>query len=124
MTAPGLVQAYRKFKDRGVAFVSLTDVSRRGVEAFVEQHSIPWPCGYQSRLEDIAKFGAYTTERITPAFNPGTEVSPTLYLIGPDGRVLWNDGQARPRHLKDATALMLDLDTEIERALQRQLTAN
>lgn len=115
--APGLVQAYRKFRDRGVVFVSLTNVSRPQVESFVEQFSVPWSCGYGSTLQALARFGAYTTERMSGNYNPGYEVSPTLYLIGRKGRVLWNDGQARPRHLKDSAALLRDLDAEIERAL-------
>jgi hypothetical protein len=103
-----------------VAFVSLTDVSRNGVEMFVEQHAIPWPCGYGTRLEAIGRFGAYTTDRMTPGYNPGMEVSPTLYIIGADGRVVWNDGQARPRHLKDSAALVRELEDEIESALEEQ----
>ncbi len=115
--ASGLVQAYRKFKNRGVIFVSLTDGSLSGVESFVEMYSIPWPCGYGTTMEAMGRFGAYSTQRMSPVYNPEREVSPTLYLIGQDGRVVWNDGQARPLHLKDCATLLQNLDAEIEHYL-------
>ena len=55
-----------------MAFVSLTSDSRAQAESFVERYSIPWPCGYGAAL-----------------------VTPTLYLISPDGRVLWDDGREK-----------------------------
>ncbi len=119
LTAPGVVRAYQKFKDRGVAFVSLTNVDREGVEDFVEQYDIPWPCGYGSPLEAIARFGAYSRDRMTENYNPGYEVSPTFYIFSADHRVLWHDGQARPRHLKDSETLIRELDAEIEHQLGR-----
>jgi hypothetical protein len=100
-----------------VAFVSLTDASRSVVESFVKTYSIPWPCGYGTTMETIGAFGAYSTQRIRPDFNPEQEVTPTFYLIGRDGHVVWNDGQARPLHLKDSATLLQDLDAEIEHYL-------
>ena len=46
LTAPGLVQAQRKYRDRGVAFVSLTADPLGVATSFVEHYSIRWPCGY------------------------------------------------------------------------------
>jgi hypothetical protein len=117
MTAPGLVQVFHRYKSRGVAFVSLTDVPREGVAFFAQQFAVPWPCGYGASHGSIARFGAYSSTRWSPAYHPGHEVSPTLYLLGPDGRVLWNDGQARPRHLTRPQALVRELELAIERAL-------
>lgn len=110
-TAPALVEAYRTFGGRGVVFVSLTNVDRDGVDVFAEQFGIPWPCGYGATLRYLSRLGAYRPDL------PVYEVSPTLYLIGPDGKVLWHDDQARPRHLKDSKTLTRDLTAEIERIL-------
>jgi len=122
--APGLVQVHRRFKDRGVAFVSLSNVGESATESFAKQNSVSWPCGYGSTLETIARFGAYSTDRMSASYNPGYEVSPTLYLIGPDGHILWNDAQARPRHLKDTEAILRDLAAQIEKALRDDAHVN
>jgi hypothetical protein len=98
-----------------VLFVSLTNLPRADVESFVKHFSLPWPCGYASSPEALVRFGAYSTRRARTFL--GSEVTPTLYLIGADGHVLWNDAQARPRHLKDNQTLLRELDAEIERAL-------
>ncbi|AMV25101.1 thiol-disulfide oxidoreductase [Gemmata sp. SH-PL17] len=116
-TAPGLVRAYHRFKERGVAFVSLTNVARPSVEEFVSSLDVPWPAGYGADLESIAALGAYSSARMGATYNPGYEVSPTLYLLDANGRVLWHDDQARPRHTKDAPTIVEDLVAEIERAL-------
>ena len=100
-----------------MGFVSLTTDVRSGVESFVDQFAIPWPNGYGAPLETIARFGAYSTERMSDYFNPGYELSPTLYLIGPDGRIVWHDGQARPLHTLEPAELVEELDAAIARAL-------
>ncbi len=84
-----------------MAFISLTSDSRAEAESFVRRFSIPWPCGY----------GA-------------APVTPALYVIGPDGRLLWDDGQARPRHRGDCEDLLRELDGEIERALAGEAMLN
>jgi thiol-disulfide isomerase/thioredoxin len=118
-TAPGLVQVYNKFKDRDVAFVSLTNMPEVSVRQFVKQCTIPWPCGYGATNQTIARFGAYSSKRRVP----GYEVSPTLYVVGPDRRILWNDRQARMFH-KDPGPLMKELETQIEQALTHHADAN
>jgi hypothetical protein len=112
-----LVQAYHKYKERQVEFVSLTNVSRGNTELFVESFAIPWPCGYGTTLEQLGQFGAYSTDRMSDSYNPGYEVTPTMYLIGTDGQILWHDQQARPHHLKSSAELLQEVDREIERQL-------
>jgi hypothetical protein len=102
-----------------VAFVSLTDVGRERGAAFVERFEVPWPCGYGAGLGALARFGAYSTDRMSGGYNPGQEVSPTLYLIGPDGRVVWHDGQARPRH----RAAPAEVIREVRAAIEAELAA-
>ena len=87
-------------------------------ELFVESFDVPWPCGYGAELATIAEFGAYSSERMSANYNPGYEVTPTIYLADSTGRVLWHDGQARPRHLKKPRELTAELRTEIEKALR------
>jgi thiol-disulfide isomerase/thioredoxin len=115
-TAPGLVKAHERFKDR-VVFVSLTNLPRPKVELFAEQFAIPWPCGYGATHESLARYGAYSTDRLSPTYNPGYEVSPTLFIVSAEGRILWNDGQARPRHLKTSGVLMRDFNAALEKLL-------
>lgn len=92
-------------------------MAQSGAAEFVEQFGVEWPCGYGAPLSALARFGAYTTERTGPAYNPHQEVNPTLYLLGPDGRVVWNDGQARPRHRGVPADVMRDVEAAIEREL-------
>ncbi len=100
-----------------MAFVSLTDVGWTQAKAFVEQFDIPWPCGYGAQMEVLARFGAYSTQRMGGSYNPGQEVSPTLYLIGPTGRVVWHDDQARPRHRGTPADMVREVEAEIEAVL-------
>ncbi len=109
--APDLVQVYAKFKNRQVAFVSLTDEPRKNAAAFVKQFSIPWASGYESNRKVLSRFG---TIRRDPGFARAT---PTLYLINPAGTVLWNDGHSRYLH-RDPKALSRELEREIKKALK------
>lgn len=117
MTAPGLVEAQRKYAGRGVAFISLTNERRGTAERFVNDVSVPWPCGYGASLQFLAGLGTYSTKRMSVSYLPSYAINPTVYLIGPDGRVLWNDAQARPLHTKEPMAQVRDIDAAIERAL-------
>jgi hypothetical protein len=100
-----------------VAFVSLTVGARQQAEMFVNSFLLPWPCGYGATLLFMGRIGAYNRPGRSRNHTPGYVVIPTLYLIGPDGRVLWNDGQARPQHTKEGEVLVRELDDAIERAL-------
>jgi thiol-disulfide isomerase/thioredoxin len=113
-TAPGLVQTQEKFKERGVAFVSLTMMPENSVQEFVTAHGVLWPAGYGASPATIARFGAYNQG----AAIPGYEVAPTLYIIDADGKVLWSDGQGRYRH-EDPDALIRRLETALEEQLAR-----
>ncbi len=116
--APGLVQVFQKYRQRQVLFVSLTNMPRDSAESFVRQHSIPWPSGYAASLRTIAAFGALNKSRPVR----GYEVIPTLYLVGPDGRVRWSDGNVRLRHdnLKSVLLKQIfeELDTRIRQAVR------
>ncbi len=78
--APELVQAYQKYKDDGVVFIGLTqDAGPLGwteTQKAVQQLGLAWPNGYaaDSTLTALGVVGF-----------------PTLFVVGPDGRVTWND---------------------------------
>jgi hypothetical protein len=117
MTAPGLVEAQRKYASHGVAFVSLTNEPRGTAERFANDFSIPWPCGYGASLQFLAQLGTYSTKRMSDFYLSRFAINPTVYLIGPKGQVLWNDAQARPLHTKEPTVEVREIDAAIERAL-------
>jgi peroxiredoxin len=117
-TAPGLVQAYDKYHARGVEFVSVTDIPRRKVEEFVATFDIPWACGYGASMEQLARFGAYNAALRSAKAKSATEIQPTTFLIDSDGRVLWHDDQARPRHRLTAGEWAAELDGAIEQHLR------
>ena len=91
-------------------------MNQSATEMFVDSFDVPWSCGYGADLPTLAAFGAYQRDRT------GYEVQPTIYLADAEGRVLWHDGQARPRHQKDAAKIVTELNSEIERALRGEFT--
>jgi hypothetical protein len=100
-----------------VAFVSLTVGARQQAEVYVKTFALPWPCGYDVSLPFLGRIGAYNRPGRSENPPPGYVVIPTLYLISPGGRILWNDGQARPQHTKEGEVLVREIDDAIERAL-------
>ncbi len=95
--APGLVQLFDKYHNKGVAFVSLTNMNRESVQAYVDQSSIPWPNGYRI---DGAAMSALGVNSGMPM--PGYGIAPTLYLVDKHGKVTWCDRQGRYRHEETA----------------------
>ena len=110
---PGLLVLHEKYKDCGVAFVSVTNMPREGVQGVVTHFAIPWPCGYEAKSQTLARCGAYNF----PNPRRGYEVKPTLYLVGADRRIIWNDGHARLKANMDAFSLLRQLDERIAEAL-------
>ena len=77
--APELVRTYNRFKDQGVVFLGLTpdgSGSLGEIQGFIRPSRIPWPT-------------AYGAEAAISAF--GVQYLPTVVVIGPDGRVFWNN---------------------------------
>lgn len=93
--APGLVQTYRHYKDRGVAFVGLTaegESELPKIKAFLKEEGIPWPNGYGA--------GA-TLEAL------GVEGFPTIYVVTRNGNILWDS--MRPGTIEGAIERALAL---------------
>jgi hypothetical protein len=89
-----MVRTYEKYSSRGVAFASITNHERAVVENFVRTHSVRWPHGYAATAGHVAALGAGSGMTGPAEY----EVAPTLYLVGPDGRVRWIAGRGRQRH--------------------------
>ena len=94
-----------------MTFVSLTTQPEASVQQFVDQHAVPWSCGYGAQ-STIARLGAFKRDSKIP----GYEVMPTLFLIDADSTVRWCDGQARMLH-GDPGPQLGNLEEQIERAL-------
>ena len=111
-SVPGLARAHRKFSSRGCAFVSVANESRLSAEAFCARYGITWPSGYGLTSEAINALGVFSGAP-GPA---GYEVAPTLYIVGPDGRVRWVDKQGRHRHVEPEV-----WEREVEAAIEAEL---
>ncbi|HEY1602188.1 MAG TPA: TlpA disulfide reductase family protein [Pirellulales bacterium] len=91
---PEMVAAYEKYHDRGVTFLGLTSEGTdtlsetRGV---VDSATLSWPNGY----------GAGATIQ-----SLGVQAIPSVFVIGRDGRVVWNID--RPGSMQDAIESALD----------------
>lgn len=109
--APGLVRLQARYADRGVKFVSLSNMAGPAVQDFVNEFSVSWPSGYGAPAETVAALGVSSG---LPT--PGYEITPTVYLVGPDGRVRWSDQRGRYRHVQRDT-WERNLDEAIRAAL-------
>ncbi|HEY2837788.1 MAG TPA: TlpA disulfide reductase family protein [Pirellulales bacterium] len=90
---PEMITTYEKYKDRGVRFFGLSQDDANTLEqarVFVKRAGVPWPNGY----------GASTADSL------GVEYIPMVFVVGRDGRVVWNS-QASPGTLDDAIASAL-----------------
>jgi thiol-disulfide isomerase/thioredoxin len=75
---PKLVMSHRKYHERGVVFIGLTAEDEKelpAVQGFLDENSIPWVNGYGA-TETLMAFQA--------------EYIPAVWVIGPDGKVVWN----------------------------------
>lgn len=63
-------------------FIGLTSADADETERFVRNCEIPWPTGYGAEQ---------TVEQFVGA-------APTIFVIGRDGQIVWNDDRSRFRH--------------------------
>jgi thiol-disulfide isomerase/thioredoxin len=105
--APVLLRLHEKYADRGVRFVSLTNTPEGGVLEYAKQTKTPWPSGFDAPPETITALGAGSGIAMN-----GYQIAPTVYLVGPDGKVRWSDDRARFRH-KDAVPWEKELDDAV-----------
>jgi peroxiredoxin len=106
--APGLVETYRLYKERGVTFVSITPDAREEAEQFVRRFGVEWPCFYDTPRSTLKALGA-----IAPL---SQRVAPTVYVLRRDGTVEWDDHAARYSH-QDLGRSIQALQQAIDHAL-------
>lgn len=91
--APHLVEIQKKYGDRGVLFIGLTDEDSEAlpdIKEFLSDTRITWPNGYGAR-QTLEEFE--------------TVAIPAVWVIGRDGVIVWNSDS------------LGDVDTGIEKAL-------
>jgi thiol-disulfide isomerase/thioredoxin len=89
--APALVALHEKYGQReDVVFIGLADVptTRQEVEAFTGKYEITWPNAYGPRDATFFGFDAM-------AF-------PAYWIIGRDGKVVWNSDSLQKQSMADA----------------------
>jgi peroxiredoxin len=84
--APELVKLHERFRERGVVFIGLTPDSEAdlpNVRRFLEKTGITWPNGYGAAgtLEKFLTDGGYF---------------PSAWVVGADGKVVWNEDSPGP----------------------------
>jgi thiol-disulfide isomerase/thioredoxin len=114
--APHLVKLFNKYRDRGVAFVSITNMDEGTVQRHTQQFSIIWPNGYGLGAADMAAMGIGAGG--IAASMPAYGLAPTVYLADGAGRVRWCDQQGRFRHV-ESQEWIRQLDEAIENELAK-----
>ena len=90
---PHVKSVQKKYRDKGVVFLTLTSEDESAVEdlkEIIDKVEIPWRIGY----------GAVDTMTALKV-----EYIPAMWIVGPDGMILWNGD---PRD---------DIETELDKAL-------
>ena len=88
--APDIAALHRKYAGQGVAFVGLSTDPPQAVDEvkdFVEKNGLAYPNGYGA-LETLAGFEA--------------RYFPAVWVVGKDGKVVWNRAMADQESLEDA----------------------
>lgn len=93
------MQAHNRYEDRNVLFVGLTAEGHGSLDesrAFVKSHGVTWPNGYGAQ----ATLDAY-----------GVYGYPTVFVVGPDGRIVWSGHDAASSEFLDAIEVALAQST-------------
>jgi thiol-disulfide isomerase/thioredoxin len=96
--AAKLAEMEKKYEGKGVIFIGLTSDRKDSlpeIEAFIEKAGMKFPNGY----------GALKTVQQTRC-----EALPAMWVVGPDGRVLWNGDRGREKETADSV-----IDRELAR---------
>ena len=81
--APEMVKIYQRFHDQGVEFIGISlDKDRKSMTGFMAKLGMNWPQYYDGGGWDTKlsrRFGVYSI--------------PTVWIIGPDGRIFATDAR-------------------------------
>ncbi|WP_339730155.1 TlpA disulfide reductase family protein [uncultured Gimesia sp.] len=95
--APHIVKTYQKFKDQNVAFIGLTSDGEDllpEIRQWLKETDITWPNGYGA-IDSLIAFKADTI--------------PQVWVIGTDGRVVWNVDSESTESLEQGISRALGL---------------
>jgi thiol-disulfide isomerase/thioredoxin len=115
--APKLAELKTKYEDRGVQFVSVTDMPKGMVENYNRVGGIDWPSGYGLAIELIDELGA--VNKGMAAQTRGYNIGPTIYVVGSDGKVVGSDESGRWRQQRPAD-IVAKLEKLIDGALEEK----
>ena len=93
--APEIAALHAKYARRGVAFIGLTPDPATDIDAvqqFIDRNGLKYPNGYGA-LQTLIDLDA--------------QYFPAMWVVGRDGRVLWNSDQEHRQSLDDAIAAAL-----------------
>lgn len=94
--APHMVETYQQFKDQNVAFIGLTSDGEDllpEIQQWLKETDITWPNGYGA-IESLIAFKADTI--------------PQVWVIGTDGKVVWNVDSESTESLADGISRALE----------------
>lgn len=97
--------------------MSLTVDDKQAALNFVKDFAVNWPQGFGAHSDLLYRLGV--TDSLAPR---AMSVKATLFLVGPDRRILWCDGQMRHRHRSPAETRTA-LEEAIESALANDSSA-
>ncbi len=115
--APALAELKRKYADRGVQFLSVTDMPKAIAERYNQVGGIDWPSGYGLAVELIDELGA--VNKGMAEMTRGYNIGPTIYVVGPDRKVVGSDESGRWRHMPRA-----EIIAKLEKVLDAALDAS
>ena len=104
--SPELISMSKECSSQNVEFVSLT-IGQSPGKAACERG---WISGY-SAADSLANY-----QSLFDDLTHGVAVHPTIYLIGPDGKVLWCDNGMRENHAEPA-----EVESQLRAALEAAL---
>ena len=104
--SPGLISMSEEYSTRNVEFVSLTIQKSPGRKA--PQRG--WISGYAA-ADSLTNYQSLFDDLVN-----GVALHPTIYLIGPDGKIVWCDNGMRENHAEPA-----EVESQLRAALDAAL---
>lgn len=112
--APALLELHRNYANRGVQFISVTDMPAGTANRFLKSTTISWPCGYGLAAQDVVALGCVNGGMANML--KGYLVRPTIYVVAADGTVIGSDESGRWKH-RSRQQIVSGLEKLIEEGL-------
>lgn len=91
---PSLLSLYNEYKDKNIVFLGVSfDTNKEQLVDYVSKNAVPWA--------QVSEFKKWKETTISTQY--GIKWIPTVYLIGPDGKVVYTclDGKDLDKQLKE-----------------------